>query len=368
VNKVILSICIATRNRGAFIGATLESIVRQATDQVEIVIVDGASTDNTEEVVRRYQERFPRLHYSRVETNTGVDRDFARAVDSAQGDYCWLFSDDDLLKPGAIQVVLDALKDRYSLIVANSEVKNADLSTLLESKKLPFTQNRLYRSNENEELFIDTANYLSFIGCVIIERRLWDSREKEQYFGSNFVHVGVIFQKPLPGDALAIAEPLISIRYGNASWLGRYFEIWMFKWPGLIWSFDALADSAKKQVFPREPWRSARKLLHFRAKGAYTKREYAQWIKPHLESPWARLVGDACARFPGRAANLLVFIYYSIFHRPSSRLLCLSDLANSPFCFWRLSVKGRTPSRPAVISPKAPLPSTAAQSARVSDA
>ena len=43
----LLSICIATYNRADFIGETLDSIIRQLTDEVEIVVVDGASTDAT---------------------------------------------------------------------------------------------------------------------------------------------------------------------------------------------------------------------------------------------------------------------------------------------------------------------------------
>jgi hypothetical protein len=179
---------------------------------------------------------------------------------------------------------------------------------------------------------------------VIIKRQLWETREKEKYFGSYFIHVGIIFQQPLPGNALAIAEPLISIRYANASWLGKYFEIWMFKWPGLLWSFADLSDAVKSRVSPKEPWRGLKTLLHFRAKGAYTKREYRQWLKPRLVSRRARLLSIAIAHFPGRAANLLVFIYYSIFRRSSARLLILLDLANSPFCFWKL-MSVRAPNR-----------------------
>ena len=52
-----LSICIATLNRGAFIGETLDTIVPQLRDDVELVIVDGASKDNTGEVVGRYVAR-----------------------------------------------------------------------------------------------------------------------------------------------------------------------------------------------------------------------------------------------------------------------------------------------------------------------
>src|SRR5439155_147055 len=84
--------------------------------------------------------------------------------------------------------------------------------------------------------------------------------------------------RPLPGEALVISEPLISIRYGNASWLGKSFEISMFSWPRLIWSFVDIPESAKSQVCAKEPWRSLGTLLHLRARGAFTKKEYAELL------------------------------------------------------------------------------------------
>ncbi len=330
-----LSICIATLNRGDFIGATLESIIYQAGEQVEIVILDGASTDNTEDVVRQYQERFPRLRYFRRNANMGVDRDFAEAVALAQGEYCWLFSDDDLLKPGAIQVVLDAFKNQCGLVIANAEVRNADLSKLLQRQILPLTANRTYKPNQNQQLLMDAGNYLTFIGCVIIKRELWNAREKEKYFGTYFAHAGVIFQSPLPEDTLVIAKPLITIRYGNAMWLAKYFEVWMFKWPNLLWSFAGYPDSVKLQVCPKEPWRRMKTLLLHRAKGSYTINEYMEWLEPRLDSYWTRAVAKAIACFPSCSANLLGILYYHAFCRHPGRLLILLDLTNSPFYFWK---------------------------------
>jgi hypothetical protein len=267
----------------------------------------------------------------------GVDQDFAKAVDLAHGEYCWLFSDDDVLKPGAIQTVLSAIESCCGLIIANAEVRNANLSRLLEPKRLPLDADRIYRPNEIQLLFADVANYLTFIGCLIIRRQLWNSREKKKYFGSCFAHVGVIFQSALPEDALVIAEPLIAIRYGNASWLDKYFEIWMFKWPELVWSFTTCSDSAKLQVCPKEPWRKIRSLLLHRAKGTYSITGYLQWLAPRLQSYWSRAGSKAIAYLPGFVANFLGVIYYSAFSRRSDRLLVLLDLRNSPFYFRRLS-------------------------------
>jgi abequosyltransferase len=59
MNGIRLSICIPTYNFGEFIGETLKSVTDQARNGVEIIVVDGASTDNTAEIVRDFQRRFP---------------------------------------------------------------------------------------------------------------------------------------------------------------------------------------------------------------------------------------------------------------------------------------------------------------------
>ena len=123
-----------TYNRADFIGATLESIISQASDEVEIVILDGGSSDNTEEVITAYQKKFSRIRYYRQDFKGGLDRDLSTAIEKAKGEYCWLMPDDDLLKQGAIKTVLDEInKKSYSLIIINSEVRNKDLSEILKS-------------------------------------------------------------------------------------------------------------------------------------------------------------------------------------------------------------------------------------------
>src|SRR5260221_10510422 len=104
-----LSICIPTYNFGEFIGQTLESIVGQATDEVEIIVGDGGSTDDTAEVVKRYQSRFSRLSYHNFGKKSGVDLDLSKTVELAKSDYCWLMSSDDVLRPGAIARALNEI-------------------------------------------------------------------------------------------------------------------------------------------------------------------------------------------------------------------------------------------------------------------
>lgn len=331
--SIKLSICIATLNRANFIGATLESIVNQATDEVEIVVVDGASTDNTAQVVRQYQEQFPRLHYVQLEAKGGVDRDYDRAVALAHGEYCWLMTDDDLFKPGAIQAVLAAMNADYGLIIVNAEVYNADLSQRLACRQLPFQTDRVYQPTklDRERFLAEVGFYLTFIGGVVIQRTLWNARDRESYFGTEFIHLGVIFASPLPTDVRVLSEPWIVIRYGNAQWTARYFEIWMFKLPGLIWALPGYGDAAKRRASPREPWRRAGALLLFRARGVYTLNEYRQWIAPQPGSRWSKLVARTIAQLPGRLVNGLAWLYA----RARRHRLLLIDLTQSPFYFRR---------------------------------
>lgn len=260
MEKTKLSFCIPTLNRADFIGETLDGLITQVTDEVEIVIVDGASTDNTKEVVKSYQEKCPQIRYFRHEKNMGVDHDYNSAVEYAKGEYCWIMTDDDLLKPGAVESVLKEISsNEYDLIVVNAEVRSKDLKKVIQNRVLDYSENRIYSPSENKELFVDIVNYLSFSGGMIINRSFWMSRERKKYFGSLFIEVGVIFQKPLKGNVLIVSEPWVLIRYGNALWSPKKFEVSMFKWPDLIWSFDNYSEEDKKKVIIMDPWLS---LIH----------------------------------------------------------------------------------------------------------
>jgi abequosyltransferase len=173
-----LSVCIATYQRGAFIGETLDSILRQMTADVELVVVDGASSDDTPRVVAEAASRHPELRYYRESKNSGVDADYDKAVGYATGDYCWLMTDDDVLLPGAVWRVLQAIESGPDLVVANSEVWNVDFTEKLEAPRLAVVTDIEYDAGHREQFFEKTANYLSFIGSVVIRRDLWRERDR----------------------------------------------------------------------------------------------------------------------------------------------------------------------------------------------
>lgn len=308
-----LSICIPTLNRARFIGETLESITRQLDDRVEIVIVDGGSTDATGDIVRSYAARFPGIRYvvsqlgNGVPSNQGFDRDCDHAVAMASGAYCWLMTDDDLLADDAIRDVMARLGEGHDLLFACARVCNVDLSRTLVPSLPSVPADKVYDREHWAQFFEDVGHQLTFVGGIIIKRQIWQARPRQPYFGTGFVHVGVILSAPM-NSVLVLSRPLVVIRYGNGQWRSRAFDIWMNHWPTLVWSFASLPDSAKAVVTPRFPFNSVRRLLWYRALGAYTVDKYRQWLSG---SPsWRfRMVAWAISHLPVAVANALCSLY-----------------------------------------------------------
>lgn len=192
-----LSVCIPTYNRAAFIGETLESILPQVNESIEVVVVDGASTDNTAEVVASFQNRFANLLYHRGAQNMGVDRDMATAVELARGEYCWLMSSDDLIKPGAISRMLEEIQSGADIYLCDITLCNSDMQPI---RGLKFLSD--HRSTNQFDL-MDREQFLTYLNlatsnnalfcymCVIVFRRSsWASVGfNERFSRTGYAHV-----------------------------------------------------------------------------------------------------------------------------------------------------------------------------------
>lgn len=196
-----LSICIPTYNFGRFIGDALASIIPQATDELEIVVLDGASTDNTREVVEGYSSIFPRLRYVCLEHRGGIDRDIARIVDLAEGDYCWLFSADDVIRENAIRKALDRIKSRCDVYLIGLTVCTFDMRPLWQHPILDFQEDTVFDLKEPRERAdyfrharTSTA-FFSYMSSLIVDRSRWiDTEGDESFVGSCWGHVARIFR------------------------------------------------------------------------------------------------------------------------------------------------------------------------------
>jgi glycosyltransferase involved in cell wall biosynthesis len=108
-----------TYNRVGTLRETLDSVLPQVADapEIEVLVSDNASTDNTAEVVREYCARHPRLRYSRNAENVGFDGNVVACIDNAAGEYLLFCSDDDIAPPGLLAALLDDLHEARPIAV-----------------------------------------------------------------------------------------------------------------------------------------------------------------------------------------------------------------------------------------------------------
>ena len=224
--NIKLSFCIPTYNRANFLKDTLESIISQATEEIEIVIVDGASTDNTSEIVALFQKQFSNILYHKGIQNMGVDRDMATSVELARGEYCWLMSSDDLVKKDAVAKVLSEIKSEAEIYLCNTTLADALLNPIRDANFLSNKRNSdVFVISDKLELmryfnFASTLHTLfSYMSVLIFNRNRWcQIGFNESFNGSYYAHVYILFSFVKKKCTLVyIPSPLIVCRGGNDS-------------------------------------------------------------------------------------------------------------------------------------------------------
>jgi len=105
-----VTVAIPTYNRSGLMKEALESALTQDYPDFRVLVLDNASTDNTESVVRSFSD--PRITYVRNETNVGPLGNWNRAIELNVSPYLNILSDDDLLLPGFISESV-AMLDRH---------------------------------------------------------------------------------------------------------------------------------------------------------------------------------------------------------------------------------------------------------------
>lgn len=160
-----VSVCIPTYNRARYIGATVKSVLDSAYPNLEIIISDNASTDNTQEVLEAFDD--DRIYYYRNLKNVGPVKNWNLAMQKASGDYVGLLYSDDLYGPFWINLAVHVL-DKYPHI---GWVSTA-FRTINDSDQLISTVSRFDRTGEIAcpEAF-QHAVKLNGFGPVYITRR-----------------------------------------------------------------------------------------------------------------------------------------------------------------------------------------------------
>jgi abequosyltransferase len=221
-----LSISIPIYNFAEFIPETLESILTQkCSKNVEIVILDGASIDNTADIINRYSANNKNIKYIRMPEKGGIDRDMALSVSHATGDYVWLFSGDDWMLPGSLNKVIDQIQSGQDLYLTkhtewiNSDEKWMAWPTVDAPNEMVFNLGKHDQRKDYFERAHNTEAFFSFIGGLIVKRSKWESVIINQNFiGSCWAHAARLCELMRSDLTVKVlTEPFLKRRPDNDS-------------------------------------------------------------------------------------------------------------------------------------------------------
>jgi teichuronic acid biosynthesis glycosyltransferase TuaG len=111
-----VSIIMPAYNAGKYIADAIESVLNQTFTNWELIIVDDESTDDTAEIVRRYQEKWPSIIY-RWQKNSKQGKTRNEAIRLSQGRYLAFMDADDLWVPDKLARQVEMLTEQKADVV-----------------------------------------------------------------------------------------------------------------------------------------------------------------------------------------------------------------------------------------------------------
>ena len=110
-----VSVVLPSFNRARLLPITIPTYFQE--DVSEVILVDDCSSDNTAEVVKELQTRFPTLRYFRNEVNSKQPYTQNVAISKVQSEYIYFGDDDSVLYPGSIRNLLNVMREKNADIV-----------------------------------------------------------------------------------------------------------------------------------------------------------------------------------------------------------------------------------------------------------
>lgn len=127
-SKPLVSVILPTYNRARLLPRAIDSVLNQTYKNLELIIIDDGSTDNTDEIVSRYQASDSRVRYLKNSRNSGAPVSRNRGIKAAEGEYIAFQDSDDEWTLPKLRVTLkaftihdaDVVYSQYKIVGSNT--------------------------------------------------------------------------------------------------------------------------------------------------------------------------------------------------------------------------------------------------------
>lgn len=166
----VLSIIIPVYNAVNYFVACLDSIVQQSTIDIEVVIVNDGSTDNSANIANNYAQKYDFIKVIH-QRNQGVSTARNRAIQESTGEYLVFLDSDDVLYKDFFQKVLDIVKSQPDIIEINADLID-EKGTLLYQKVFSLKNNKTSLNDTDVTKLILSRQAKYYLWSRIIKKEL----------------------------------------------------------------------------------------------------------------------------------------------------------------------------------------------------
>jgi glycosyltransferase involved in cell wall biosynthesis len=232
-----ISIVTPNYNYGRFLEETIRSVLLQGYPNLDYIIIDGGSTDNSVEIIKKY-EQF--LAYWVSENDDGQTDSINKGYTKCTGDvFAWLNSDDSYENPFCLQDIAELYLQGYQFIVG--ECLNVDRN----DKKIKITEE--FNGYAPPQTFDQYLRFWSFIPlpqpCVFMAKELTDNSfplDTILYYGMDYqLFLRVLSQKP---KSIWVKKVWVKFKYHGSNKTMRPYN------NGLIELYEIASSEARKKL------------------------------------------------------------------------------------------------------------------------
>lgn len=126
--KELVSIVMPSYNQARYIQDSIQSVLSQSYDRVELIIADGGSTDGTVEIIKDLQGSFHNIRWI-SEKDNGPAHAINKALSMVRGTTIGWLNSDDLYSKGAIERAMNAFAANQSLVMVYGQGQHIDESS-----------------------------------------------------------------------------------------------------------------------------------------------------------------------------------------------------------------------------------------------
>lgn len=210
-NGPIVSVCIPVRNGDQYIGQAVASVLEQSYPNLEVVIVDNCSTDNTASLVRELAQSDSRIRFYKNDRDLGLVGNLNACLWHARGDYIKFVMSDDMLMHDCLSKMVGAFEEQPSaiLVVAGRDI--VDVSGNRTGLRRYSTRRSTVQGYKVIQRCLFGGNYIGEPTAVMFRRR-----DATRGFRADFIQLTDLemwFSLLERGELVSLPETLCAIRH-----------------------------------------------------------------------------------------------------------------------------------------------------------